>query len=472
MENGAVVAENDAAVQQWVDAWTQHLTPGHAGDDATKAEAQLHQAMEALAAVPCTSRVEAVCYLTLGVGQPHVLTAADVLAPTVHEQLQALRAPSTLSPPFSSALVPPLQLTDLDIHTVPVPVEGGGVVSQASRQLAARILERATAAAATGGRLDDEALASRCIALARLWGDLPPNRPEVDRLAAHGVFALLAATTTTTTTTTTTSSGGVRPSLTSAALAALVPLALQLADGYVLADQCLGLALLWALLAAGGRAPTSLLLTTGPWLLPALHRLAQTVPAAFASQDATDRLGGGSAGTAAFLVCRVHQVVAVACLASPTGAGTHHAHLLLQRAVQRVGTSLDPYVAWPTLLALRPFVAQGCPVGVLRCQAQPLVEALLALVNRWHLPVAVLCLQLLRALCWRCIGDGDDDDDTGAHRALATLVLTEAARVRLFLAAGQADLTGDVAAPDATVARAVHGELDALQELLGRFEPH
>ena len=449
MISGLAVAESDAAVQQWLTVWTAHLSGQSDDDDAQR----LLTTMDSIAASAKSSRVIAACYLMAGVGQPFALTAAEVLAPTAPEQLQALRAQST-SFLVTDGPAPPLRLADLDICTVPIPV--GAFASLASRQRAVDLLQTLRVENRDGAGGDgDEVLAARCIAVARLWGELPQNNPMADRLVAHGVFALLLDTTGTGTST---------ASLTSAALAALLPLALQLADRPALADQVLGLALLWALLAAG-RAPTSLLLATGPWLLPALHRLAETVPAAFTVTDKDADEGGNSAGAAALLMCRLHQVVAVACLASPGGAGHHHAHLLLQRAVQRVGTSLDPAAAWPTLLALRPFVAGGCPAGVLRCQAQPLAEALLALANRWHAPATLLCFQLLSALCWRCFRAGDSDDDdsgSGAHRALAAIVLTEVARVRLFLAAGQADLTGATAVADAPVVRALQVELDAI----------
>ena len=130
----------------------------------------------------------------------------------------------------------------------------------------------------------------------------------------------------------------------------------------------------------------------GTWLLPLLFKATLSVPSSSSSSsscsvDNDNETVGYHPSSVMVLVHRLLQVVVVACSSIPSGL--HHAHLLLQRSTHQVSLSLDPFASWPMLLALEPFLSFGCPVAVLRCQLFPLVDALLALVNRWHAPVQV-----------------------------------------------------------------------------------
>ena len=118
--------------------------------------------------------------------------------------------------------------------------------------------------------------------------------------------------------------------------------------------------------------------------------------------------------------------------------------------------TLDPTTAWPTLLALQPFVAH-CPRAVLCCHLQPTVDTLLSIINRWHTPLQVACLQLLRLLIDRC------QSAPSCLQPVLPKVVVELFRVELFLQAGSSDITGvTVEDPSGRVVGALRAEMRAL----------
>ena len=129
--------------------------------------------------------------------------------------------------------------------------------------------------------------------------------------------------------------------MTSAALAALLPLALQLCDRYALSDQAVGLVLLWEVLIR--RSTSSLLAAVGTWLFPLLHKVFLAVPASFATAEAETadphRSFAHHYSTNAVIVVasRVMQALIVANQSSPIGS--HYAHLLVQRVEYKVRDS-------------------------------------------------------------------------------------------------------------------------------------
>ena len=122
--------------------------------------------------------------------------------------------------------------------------------------------------------------------------------------------------------------------------------------------------------------------------------------------------------------------------------------------------TLDPTAAWPLLLALQPFVAH-CSPGVLYCHLQSTVDMLLAMINRWHTPLQVVCVQLLCQLVDRC-----QSLPLGALPLLPKIIV-ELFRVEIFLLAGSSDITGvTVSDPSGPVVSALRQALRALATLL------
>ena len=126
----------------------------------------------------------------------------------------------------------------------------------------------------------------------------------------------------------------------------------------------------------------------------------------------------------------------------------------------QVTMTLDPAVAWPMLLALQPFVAH-CPTGVLCCHLQSTVDMLLAMINRWHIPLQVPCVQLLQLLVDRC------QSTPLCVLPVISKIIVELFRVEVFLQAGSSDITGvTVSDPTGPVVGALRRTLRALATTL------
>lgn len=124
--------------------------------------------------------------------------------------------------------------------------------------------------------------------------------------------------------------------------------------------------------------------------------------------------------------------------------------------------TLDPVTAWPSLLALQPFVVH-CPPAVLCCHLQSTVDTLLSLINRWHVPLQVTCFQLLRLLIDRC------RSAPTCLQSVLPKVVVELFRVELFLQSGSSDITGvTVEDPSGRVVGALRVEMRALSAVFRR----
>lgn len=304
------------------------------------------------------TRIHVMCYIMVGSGRSHTLTAAQVIEPSLHEQLTSLRSTPSSSSSSPSAVDSTWKL-DVSfpntggsghvssplkgIHTIPLSLYTGtnddntDTTTKRPPLVCERTLSQVHSILTklSPKPLNDEQLIILCIEFARMWSELPPS-PETDSLIAHGLLAALAGTEELRgqgDSVRGDDRGGNRGNMTSAALAALLPIALQLLDRYTLSDQCLGLVVLWELLVQ--RSTSSLLAAVGPWLLPTLHKVFLAVPASFASADMTaSSVDSYSTNAVIVVASRILQAVVITNQSSPIG--THHAHLLLQRVLYKV----------------------------------------------------------------------------------------------------------------------------------------
>jgi hypothetical protein len=344
----------DHVLDSWL-ALLNEYASNHYSHDEQQSRAALVQTLQTMTATDSckgySSRIHVMCYIMVGSDRSHTLAAARVMEPSPHEQLASLR-----TVPSSSAGNSPWQFDASyldaapvssplkDIHTIPPSLADTNdsthtttkrcpLVSQPTWSHVQSILTHLSPNPPT----DDDQWTLLCIEFARVWSQLPTSS-EADSLIAHGLLAALTGTEEQQRGTVNGVGGNNKGpysnkmnKMTSAALAALLPIPLQLCDRYALSDQTLGLVLLWELMVQ--RSTPSLLAALGSWLLPMLHKLFLAIPTSFSDADASN-VGSYSTNGAIVVASRVLQAVIVTNQASPVGC--HHAHLLLQRVEYKV----------------------------------------------------------------------------------------------------------------------------------------
>ena len=384
----------DHVVDSWATLLKEYASNSYSYDE-QQGMATVLQTLETMTAVGSintihgrntAARIHVMCWIMIGSGRSHSLTASQVMEPSPHEQLASLRTiPSSSSSAAGGSgswqfdvsyldsghvpsplkdihTVPPSLCTDTDDTTDNRAAKRLPFMSTSTRPLVQSIftnLANLTAQPNTSTRpdtdtdtdtntdTDNEQFTMLCIEFARVWSEMPIS-PETDSLVAHGVLAFLTGPlepqgTRTGDKVNTRRTGGGRNNhnMTSAALAALLPIALQLCDRYTVFDQGLGLVLLWEVLVQ--RSTSSLLAAVGSWLLPVLHKLFLATPASFVNSDTTAADASHYSTNAVIVVAsRVLQAVIVTNQSSPIGS--HHAHLLLQRVEYKVRCSVCGWV--------------------------------------------------------------------------------------------------------------------------------
>ena len=231
--------------------------------------------------------------------------------------------------------------------------------SPSSQQCAADLLEQLYPSSSSGSgsaQAQQEAIAMQLISLARLWHSFP-NSAATDIHTVLCMRRILQSKTVV---------------LSSAALAAAAPPALRLANRFGAADKALGSEVLRMVVDA---TPSTLLQASAGWLLPQLSSAAA--------------VAAGSDNRAAIFADRALQV-AIAGALSGEPALLHCHQLLL-----RFHASALPHAhqCVPLLLSLKAFV-RTCPMSILQLRAGELVELLISLINKWHLPLQCHSLQL------------------------------------------------------------------------------